>query len=74
MGEKCKPVGRIWAAINYRFNRYYGQKLGYFGFREVIDNYAIASALLDRACSWLKDRGMVLIRGPGEYSNATHER
>ena len=69
-----KPVGRISAAINHRFNEYYGVKIGFFGFFEVIQDYAVAEALLDRAKDWVKERGMTLLRGPGEYSNATHER
>ncbi len=69
-----KPVGRISAAINHRFNEHYGVKIGFFGFFEVIQDYAIAEALLDQAKIWVRQRGMTLLRGPGEYSNATHER
>lgn len=69
-----KPVGRISAAINRRFNEYHGTKIGFFGFWDVIENYEAAKALLDKAGSWIKERGMTVMRGPGEYSNATHER
>ncbi len=69
-----RPVGRISASINRRFNDHYGVKIGFFGFFEVIQDYAVASALLDRARDWVKSRGMTVLRGPGEYSNATHER
>lgn len=69
-----QPVGRISAAINYRFNSYHGVRIGFFGFWEVIQNYEVAKALLDRACEWIKVRGMESLRGPGEYSNATYER
>jgi len=69
-----KAVGRVSAAINRRFNEYHGTKIGFFGFWDVIEDYEIAKALLDRACAWVKERGMTVIRGPGEYSNATHER
>jgi GNAT superfamily N-acetyltransferase len=34
----------------------------------------VAAALLDAAREWLKARGATAMRGPGEYSNATHER
>ena len=30
--------------------------------------------LLDKARNWIQERGMNIMRGPGEYSNATHER
>jgi GNAT superfamily N-acetyltransferase len=69
-----RPVGRISAAINHRFNQHYGVKIGFFGFFEVIQDYSVASALLDKARQWVRERGMTILRGPGEYSNATHER
>ena len=69
-----KAVGRVSAAINRRFNEYHGTKIGFFGFWDVIEDYDVAKALLDRARDWVKDRGMEVMRGPGEYSNATHER
>jgi GNAT superfamily N-acetyltransferase len=72
--QNGKPVGRISAAINHRFNEYYDCKIGFFGFFEVIRDYAVAEALLDQAKSWVKERGMTVLRGPGEYSNITHER
>jgi len=67
-------VGRVSAAINHRFNEYHDTHIGFFGFWDVVEDYVVANALLDRACDWVKDRGMQVIRGPGEYSNATHER
>lgn len=69
-----KPVGRISAAINHRFNEYHGSKMGFFGFFDVIENYEVMVALLDKARDWVSNRGMKILRGPGEYSNATHER
>jgi GNAT superfamily N-acetyltransferase len=69
-----KPVGRISAAINKRFNDHYDAHIGFFGFFEVIRDYEVAKALLDRARVWVEGRGMTILRGPGEYSNATHER
>ena len=69
-----EPVGRISAAINHRFNDYYHCKTGFFGFFEVIEDYSVAEVLLDRAKEWVRERGMTVLRGPGEYSNATHER
>ncbi len=69
-----QPVGRVSAAINHRFNDYQSARIGFFGFFEVIDDYEVARVLLDRAQAWVKNRGMKVLRGPGEYSNATHER
>jgi hypothetical protein len=69
-----KVVGRISTAINHRFNAHYDSHFGFFGFFDVIEDYEVAEALLDRARDWVGQRGMDTMRGPGEYSNATHER
>lgn len=66
-------VGRVSAAVNRRYNEHYGTKIGFFGFFDVEPEYETAEALLSRACSWLGERGMKIARGPGGYSNATHE-
>ncbi|TET41884.1 MAG: N-acetyltransferase [Dehalococcoidia bacterium] len=69
-----EPAGRISAAINHRFNSYYGIRVGFFGCWEVIEDSESARPLLDRARGWVADRGMAILRGPGEYSNASYER
>ncbi len=66
-------LGRIAAAVNHRFNEHTAQKTGFFGFFDVCSSYAVAEMLLSRAEEWLRDRGMKVLRGPGGYSNATHE-
>ena len=70
----AQSVERVSAAINHRFNEYHNVRIGSFGFFEVVQDYEVAQALLDRAKAWVGERGMTLLRGPGEYSNATHER
>jgi GNAT superfamily N-acetyltransferase len=67
-------VGRVSASVNRRFNEYYDSKIGFFGFFESEKDPEIARMLLDAAAGWLRERGMTAMRGPGEYSNATHER
>jgi GNAT superfamily N-acetyltransferase len=71
-----RAVGRISAAVNERFNQHYGpdSRIGFFGFFEVAEDYEAAAALLDAARDWIAAQGMTAMRGPGEYSNATHER
>jgi GNAT superfamily N-acetyltransferase len=69
-----RAVGRVSAAVNRRFNDHYASKTGFFGFFEVENDLEAAAALLDAARDWLRARGMESMRGPGEYSNATHER
>ena len=69
-----RPVGRISAAINRQYNEYHNTSLGFFGFFEVINDYEVARTLLDYARKWIEERGLAVMRGPGEYSNSTHER
>jgi len=66
-------LGRISAAVNHRFNDHYDARVGFFGFFDVCEDYEVAEALLDSAKEWLAGKGMVAMRGPGGYSNATHE-
>ncbi len=68
------PVGRISAVVNERIDAYWGGTFGFFGFFEVIEDYAVAEKLLDAARDWCKAHGARVLRGPGEYSNMTHER
>jgi len=69
-----RPVGRISAAINKQYNEYHNTSLGFFGFFEVINDFDVARVLLDNARYWVEKRGSAVLRGPGEYSNSTHER
>ncbi len=69
-----QPVGCVSAAINRRFNDYHHSRIGFFGFFEVVEDFGVARALLDAARDWIEARGMEIMRGPGQYSNATHER
>ena len=67
-------VGRIAALEQRRYNEYHGTQIGSFGFFEVVNDFEVARALLDNARQWVEKHGMTVLRGPGEYSNATHER
>jgi len=69
----CRPAGRVSAAVNHRYNEHYGTRLGFFGFFECAQDAEAARALLEAAGDWLARRGMTAMRGPGGYSNATHE-
>jgi len=69
-----QPVGRISAAINKQYNEYHNTSIGFFGFFEVINDYEVARTLLDYARKWVEERGLAVLRGPGDYSNSTHER
>lgn len=64
-----ESVGTIAPFINESANEYSNEKVGGFGFFEVIEDYAVAERLLDTACDWVKARGMTILRGPTNFSN-----
>ncbi len=62
--EDGETVGRITAIIDDNYNSFHGEKVGFFGFFECIQQYEAAQALFDRAQAWCKQRGMGILRGP----------
>nr|WP_290220883.1 hypothetical protein [Trichocoleus desertorum] len=63
-----EAVGRVVAAVNQRLIEREGQQIGLFGFFECIADFAIAEALFDAACEWLRQQGMTAVRGPIDLS------
>jgi GNAT superfamily N-acetyltransferase len=63
-----KLVGRITAHVDRAYNDYHGEKVGWFGFFDSIDDLAVAHALLDRAVRWVKEAGMTQILGPNNFT------
>jgi len=61
-------IGRIAAIIDYNYIEYHNRKVGYFGFFEAENNFAIAKALLDTVKAWLKDKGIERMAGPANPS------
>lgn len=61
-------LGRISAQIDHENNRYHGEKAGFFGFFESVDDAGVANALLSTAEDWLRGRGMECARGPLSFS------
>jgi hypothetical protein len=59
-----RPVGRIAAIENQAHNAFHGDRVGFFGFFECIDDADVAHALLDAAAAWLRRRGLAAMRGP----------
>jgi hypothetical protein len=59
-----KPVGRIAAIENRAHNKFYNDRVGFFGFFEAKDDPEAAKALFDTAEAWLKARGLDVMRGP----------
>jgi hypothetical protein len=63
-----QAVGRIVAAVNQRLIAGEDQKVGLFGFFECVSDLAIAQALTEAACQWLREQGMTIARGPIDLS------
>ncbi|WP_424246107.1 ribosomal protein S18 acetylase RimI-like enzyme [Elusimicrobium posterum] len=59
-----KVVGRIAAIINHTHNEYWNEHTGMFGFFDSIDDSVVSDALFKAAKTWLKEKGMAVIRGP----------
>jgi hypothetical protein len=59
-----RAVGRVAAIENREHNRFYGDRLGFFGFFEAADDPGAAAGLLDAAGTWLAARGLTSARGP----------
>ncbi len=61
--RRGKTVGRVSAFVNRRV-QVDGAPLGTLGHFECEDEGAIAKALLDEACDWLRDQGVKTVWGP----------
>jgi hypothetical protein len=61
-------VGTITGHVNHRHNEVYGDKVGFFGFFDTIEDFAVAEALFEAASDWLRAKGMEAIRGPENFS------
>lgn len=61
-------VGRVTSHINKRHAEFTGERAGFFGFFECVDDPDVAAALMGAAESWLCERGMTVIRGPYNFS------
>jgi len=62
--ERAACCGRIAGIINRNHNDTYGDKTGFFGLFECIDDGAVAAALFGAAAGFLKASGMEAMRGP----------
>lgn len=60
-----RPVGRIAAIVDARYNDFAKVRCGAFGFFECLPGEdAAAHGLLSAAAGWLRDQGMDFMRGP----------
>jgi GNAT superfamily N-acetyltransferase len=64
-----ETVGRITAVYNTAHIDFTGEKAGFFGFFDCIDEAHIARALIEKAQEWLKGKNMRVMRGPMNFSS-----
>jgi GNAT superfamily N-acetyltransferase len=62
-----KPVGRISAHINRRYDDIYGGEKGFIGFFECENSLDTASALFNSAERWLRGKGRTNAEGPMSF-------
>jgi GNAT superfamily N-acetyltransferase len=67
-GRDGEVVGRIAAVVNHNHIKEHGEKVGFFGFFECVDDQQVANLLFDAAKRWLTDRKMTAMRGPASPS------
>jgi ribosomal protein S18 acetylase RimI-like enzyme len=63
-----EPVGRIGACIDKTFDELHGERWGWVGFFECIDDQDVANSLFDAATSWARARGAETCTGPASFT------
>ena len=58
-----RVIGRIAVFINPAANEHWGEKIGFFGHYECIDDEEAAIMLLESGAKWLREQGMETMRG-----------
>ncbi len=66
--HKGRIAGRIASIISHEHIALHGEKAGFFGFYECIDDRAVSSALLGAVGDTLKAQGLEIMRGPMNFS------
>ena len=61
-------LGRVAAISNRLHNETHGDRVGFFGFFESIDDQSVADALLNAASEWCRERNHDVLRGPTSFS------
>jgi GNAT superfamily N-acetyltransferase len=63
-----KPVGRIGACVDHKFNEFQDQSWAWVGFFEAFDDPEVADALFDTACRWASANGVEECVGPASFT------
>ncbi|MEO0198275.1 MAG: N-acetyltransferase [candidate division WOR-3 bacterium] len=68
-----KPVGRIDAHIDWKYNEIHDENAGFFGFFECINDREVAHLLFEHAIDWLKSKGAETVYGPMNFNTNDDE-
>ncbi|MGH2989184.1 MAG: GNAT family N-acetyltransferase [Solirubrobacterales bacterium] len=63
-----RPVGRITAQIDHRWDEFQGGSDGMFGFLECENDLGAARALVGAAAEWVRERGRERLVGPMDFT------
>ncbi|MEA2126176.1 MAG: hypothetical protein QOI80_2958, partial [Solirubrobacteraceae bacterium] len=61
-------VGRITAQVDRNLHEFQSNRWGQFGFFEAIDDQEVATALVDTAEAWVRERGCDRLVGPFDFT------
>jgi len=67
--KEGKIAGRIAGIINNNHNKFHEENIGFFGFFECVNDHQVADALFEKAAEYLRSEGVVLMRGPANFSS-----
>jgi GNAT superfamily N-acetyltransferase len=66
--DKGETLGRISAHLDRNFIDFHGEKTGFFGFFDCVDDHSAAALLFQAAEAFLKSKGMERILGPMNFT------
>jgi GNAT superfamily N-acetyltransferase len=66
--RSSEVVGRLAAIVNRRHNEFHGDRTGFFGFFDAVNDDEVAGSLLETAATWLRERGLIRMMGPVNFS------
>ncbi len=64
-----KIAGRVVATVNENYNKFQNEKVVWFGFFELINDFEVAKALLDTVAEFGKTHNMKNMRGPASFTS-----
>ena len=68
-----KVVGRIAAIINHNANKKWNEHTVRFGWLDMIEDFEVAKALVDRVIAWGRERGAQKVKGPLGFTDMDRE-